>query len=104
LSQPIIYSKVDRLPFFSILHNHYILILQVPIQLDFTVVTMMFVKTIVVLAFAILSLATPIIDRMFFLIIMPLNKLNRLHPGAAEVGDSCYADNECYPGIKDLTQ
>jgi hypothetical protein len=65
---------------------------------------MMFVKTIVVLAFAILSLAAPIVDRMFCLIIMPLNKLNRLHPGAAEVGDECIDPGTCYPGIKDLTQ
>jgi hypothetical protein len=47
---------------------------------------MMFVKTIVVLAFAILGLAAPIVNRMFCLVIMPLNKLNQLHAGNAEPG------------------
>jgi hypothetical protein len=60
----------------------------------------MFVKTIVVLSFAILGLAAPLLvscpspdgnagagagyDCMFCLIIMPLNKLNQLHAGPPE--------------------
>jgi hypothetical protein len=63
---------------------------------------MMFVKAIAVLTFATLSLAAPIVDRMFCLIIMPLNKpeLNRLHAGNAEPGPLA-VPRRYGPGVRD---